>query len=127
MSRFLSTFGVAKPVIGMVHLGALPGAPLFDAQAGLAGLVDAARADLAALQSAGFDAVMFGNENDRPYEFEVELGEPICDDMRSNLEAMEEFEVEGDHLVRIVAEDMDLGCRRVAYLGFANLPGVTRY
>ena len=72
MSRFLSTFGVAKPIIGMVHLGALPGAPLFDAQAGLAGLVDAARADLAALQSAGFDAVMFGNENDRPYEFEVD-------------------------------------------------------
>jgi D-aminopeptidase len=30
-------------------------------------------------------------------------------------------------LVRIIAEDMDLGFRRVAYLGFANLPGVTRY
>jgi D-amino peptidase len=62
-----------------------------------------------------------------PYEFEVELGEPICDDMRRNLETMEEFEIEGDRLVRIIAEDMDLGFRRVAYLGFANLPGVTRY
>ena len=51
----------------------------------------------------------------------------ICDEMRSNLETMEEFEVEGDQLVRIIAEDMDLGFRRVAYLGFANLPGVTRY
>ena len=30
------------------------------------------RADLEALQTAGFDAVMFGNENDRPYEFEVD-------------------------------------------------------
>ncbi|WP_170473232.1 BtpA/SgcQ family protein [Ruegeria arenilitoris] len=72
MSKFLNAFGVAKPVIGMVHLGALPGAPLFDAERGLDGLVDDARADLTALQVAGFDAVMFGNENDRPYEFEVD-------------------------------------------------------
>ncbi len=72
MSKFLNAFGVAKPVIGMVHLGALPGAPLFDASRGLEGLVEDARADLAALQAAGFDAVMFGNENDRPYEFDVD-------------------------------------------------------
>jgi hypothetical protein len=25
-----------------------------------------------ALQGAGFDAIMFGNENDRPYEFDVD-------------------------------------------------------
>ena len=56
----------------MVHLGALPGSPLHDAEAGLAGLVDGARQDLKALQAAGFDAVMFGNENDRPYEFKVD-------------------------------------------------------
>lgn len=72
MSRFFNTFGVAKPVIGMVHLGALPGAPLYDPDAGLTGLIEAARADLHALQAAGFDAVMFGNENDRPYEFDVD-------------------------------------------------------
>jgi membrane complex biogenesis BtpA family protein len=56
----------------MVHLGALPGAPLHDAGAGLEGLVEGARRDLRALQAAGFDAVMFGNENDRPYEFRVD-------------------------------------------------------
>ena len=39
---------------------------------GLEGLVDAAARDLEALQAAGFDAVMFGNENDRPYEFAVD-------------------------------------------------------
>ena len=72
MAVFAEVFGTAKPVIGMVHLGALPGAPLFDASAGLEGLVRAARADLLALQAAGFDAVMFGNENDRPYEFAVD-------------------------------------------------------
>ena len=73
LSKFLSTFGVAKPVIAMVHLGALPGTPLFDAESGLEGLIEGARADLAALQTAGFDAVMFGNENDRPYEFDVDI------------------------------------------------------
>lgn len=72
MDRFRSIFGDVRPVIGMVHLGALPGAPLHDARAGLEGLVESARADLAALQAAGFDAVMFGNENDRPYELKVD-------------------------------------------------------
>jgi membrane complex biogenesis BtpA family protein len=56
----------------MVHLNALPGSPLYDAEAGIAGIVAGARADLLALQAAGFDAVMFGNENDRPYEFRVD-------------------------------------------------------
>lgn len=72
MTRFQALFGVAKPVIGMVHLGALPGSPLHDKEAGLDALVANARADLQALQAAGFDAVMFGNENDRPYEFDVD-------------------------------------------------------
>jgi membrane complex biogenesis BtpA family protein len=72
MERFRKVFGTAKPVIGMVHLGALPGSPLHNATTGLEGLVTAARADLMALQAAGFDAVMFGNENDRPYEFDVD-------------------------------------------------------
>ena len=72
MSNFKWVFGAAKPVIAMVHLGALPGSPLYDADAGIAGLLAGARADLMALQRAGFDAIMFGNENDRPYEFAVD-------------------------------------------------------
>lgn len=56
-----------KTVIGMVHLGALPGTPLYDAAGGFNRLLDDAIADLEALQAAGIDAVMFGNENDRPY------------------------------------------------------------
>ncbi len=73
MGNFQAVFGGGKPVIGMVHLGALPGAPLHDAAAGLSGLIEGARADLRALQAAGFDAVMFGNENDRPDEFKVDM------------------------------------------------------
>ena len=68
-ANFERVFGHRKPVIGMVHIGALPGTPLFEPALDL---VAGARADLLALQDAGFDAVMFGNENDRPYEFEVD-------------------------------------------------------
>ncbi len=67
--NFVNVFGTVKPVVAMVHLGALPGTPLYDAGRGLDGIVDWAKSDLTGLQAAGFDAIMFGNENDRPYEF----------------------------------------------------------
>lgn len=72
MNRFRTVFGERKPVIAMVHLPPLPGTPLYDAELGVAGIVEAARRDLRALQAADVDAVMFGNENDRPYELEVD-------------------------------------------------------
>ena len=71
-SNYSRVFGRVKPVIAMVHLAASPGAPLFDSQAGIEGVVEGARKDLKALQAAGFDAVMFGNENDRPYELKAD-------------------------------------------------------
>ncbi|WP_163264251.1 BtpA/SgcQ family protein [Chelativorans alearense] len=70
--KFRRLFKTAKPVIAMVHLGALPGSPLYDAEGGVEALVAGAAKDLDALQRAGVDAVMFGNENDRPYEFAVD-------------------------------------------------------
>ncbi|HZD54360.1 MAG TPA: BtpA/SgcQ family protein [Woeseiaceae bacterium] len=70
--KFRKVFGAVKPIIAMVHLGALPGSPLHDAEGGLEALIDGAAKDLDALQKAGVDAVMFGNENDRPYEFDVD-------------------------------------------------------
>ena len=70
--RFRNVFGAVKPIVAMVHCGALPGTPLYDPARGLDGLVEDAAKDLHALQAAGFDAVMFGNENDRPYEFDVD-------------------------------------------------------
>jgi membrane complex biogenesis BtpA family protein len=56
-----------KVVISMVHIGALPGTPLYDADGGLAKLIDGAARDVEALQAGGVDSIMFGNENDRPY------------------------------------------------------------
>jgi D-amino peptidase len=62
-----------------------------------------------------------------PYEFEVELRKPAPDAMRENLASLEGFQLLEDTLVRVTAPDMDLGFRRVAYLGYADRAGVTRH
>jgi membrane complex biogenesis BtpA family protein len=72
LNNFKKLFGDTKPVIAMVHLNALPGSPLYDQAGGVEAIVEAARKDLKALQDADVDAVMFGNENDRPYELKVD-------------------------------------------------------
>ena len=65
--RFGKIFPDGKPLIAMAHLPPLPGTPLYDAERGMAGLIEAVRMDLDILLQAGFDAVMFCNEGDRPY------------------------------------------------------------
>lgn len=60
-----------KVVIAMAHIGALPGAPLYDADGGLDKLIEGVLADIEKLQAGGVDAIMFGNENDRPYVFKA--------------------------------------------------------
>ncbi|HEY5647041.1 MAG TPA: M55 family metallopeptidase [Pseudomonadales bacterium] len=62
-----------------------------------------------------------------PYEFEVEMRQPIGEAMRANLAPLEGFTILDERLVRVTAPDMDLGFRRVAYLGYADRPGVTRH
>ena len=61
------TFGSRKPVIGMVHFRPLPGSPHYEAEGGVDAIVEAAAADIDKLQAGGIDALMFGNEGDRPY------------------------------------------------------------
>lgn len=56
------------PLVAMAHVPALPGTPLYDAEGGVDGLVEHVRRDVDVLVDAGFDAVMFCNENDRPYQ-----------------------------------------------------------
>ena len=56
-----------KTVVAMVHLPALPGSPDYNPVVGMNKILDAVMSDLEALQSGGVDAVMFGNEFDRPY------------------------------------------------------------
>lgn len=59
----------AKVVIAMAHIGALPGTPLYDADGGMERLIEGVARDVEQLQKGGVHAIMFGNENDRPYRF----------------------------------------------------------
>lgn len=61
-------FGVEKPAIAMAHLPPLPGTPLYDEAGGPDALVESVRRDVEILTRTGFDAVLFCNEGDRPYQ-----------------------------------------------------------
>jgi membrane complex biogenesis BtpA family protein len=65
------TFGVRKPVIAMLHLPGLPGRPWHDVAAGMDRAVEIVGRDLAVLQDAGVDGVLFCNEQDLPYQLKV--------------------------------------------------------
>jgi membrane complex biogenesis BtpA family protein len=60
-----ATFGRQQPIIGMVHLDALPGAPQFDGDR--EAVIEHARADARALEAGGVDGVMVENFGDAPF------------------------------------------------------------
>jgi hypothetical protein len=60
-------YGTRKPIIAMIHFAPLPGAPLYDKDGGMERIVELAARDIESLQAGGVDAMMFGNEGDRPY------------------------------------------------------------
>ncbi len=68
---FPRIFGVNKPIIGMVHLLGLPGAPKYDSKTGIEGNLEWAMSDAMTLQKGGVNAVMFCNEFDVPYAKKV--------------------------------------------------------
>lgn len=69
---FQQLFGRAKPIIAMAHVPALPGTPRYNAEAGVDGMIEAMRGDIGHLIAGGVDAIMFCNEDDRPYVFRAE-------------------------------------------------------
>ena len=72
MSIVKELFGKEKPIIGMVHFPPLPGSPLYNDDKGIDYILERVRHDLNALQNGGIDAVMFCNENDRPYKLNAD-------------------------------------------------------
>ncbi|MDZ4719794.1 MAG: BtpA/SgcQ family protein [Roseiflexaceae bacterium] len=64
MNRFKSLFPQPKPIIGMISLPPLPGYPAFHT---IEALIDAALADLEALQRGGAHGVLIENDFDQPH------------------------------------------------------------
>ena len=71
MSWLQEVFAIDKPVIGMAHFPALPGTPRYDERGGMAHLYESIAADVQALQAGGVHGILFCNEDDRPYVWQV--------------------------------------------------------
>lgn len=71
MDKHKEIFKTDTPMIGCVHLMALPGTPYYDPSIPFEAHVERAIREAKALQEGGFDAIIFANEGDRPYQFEV--------------------------------------------------------
>ncbi|MDR5701374.1 BtpA/SgcQ family protein [Agromyces aerolatus] len=67
MTIIQDLFGKSKAIIAMAHLPALPGYPLYDEKGGIDAIRDRVARDVSVLAASGVDAVLFCNENDRPY------------------------------------------------------------
>lgn len=71
MSWLKDLFSTERPIIGLLHLRPLPGDPFFGSGDTIQGVIDAACADLLALQEGGVDGVLVTNEFSLPYEKKV--------------------------------------------------------
>jgi membrane complex biogenesis BtpA family protein len=67
-------FDSPKPIIGMIHAPAFPGAPRFDAQAGVRSVYDVAVREAHALAEAGVDGVIVENGWDVPFLPPAKIG-----------------------------------------------------
>lgn len=66
-------FPVVKPVIGVIHLKALPGAPRYDGQP-MRDVFAAAVCDARALADGGVDGIMVENASDMPFSRPEDIG-----------------------------------------------------
>lgn len=65
MQKFKSIFKVGKPIIGMIHLKALPGTPKFNDS--IDEIINAAINEVEIYKKAGIDALAIENMHDVPY------------------------------------------------------------
>lgn len=65
MQKFKSIFKTTKPVIGMIHLKALPGTPKYTSNASY--IIEKALEEAVIYKNAGIDAIMIENMHDVPY------------------------------------------------------------
>lgn len=75
-SALHSIFGVAKPLIGDIHLLPLPGTPRYRGEP-LSAIVERACADAEAFAAGGMDGVMVENHGDIPFLKPGEIGPEI--------------------------------------------------
>jgi len=71
MDWLKSVFGTEKVVIASLYLPPLPGSPDYSPGTPPRGLISAARREVENLVAGGMDAIVFGNQQDRPWKVGV--------------------------------------------------------
>ncbi len=71
LEKHREIFKTDKPIIGCVHLMAMPGTPYYDATVTIEQQIERAKREAKILMDLGYDALVFANEGDRPYLTEV--------------------------------------------------------
>ncbi|MBV9910441.1 MAG: hypothetical protein JOY52_23040, partial [Hyphomicrobiales bacterium] len=66
-------FPVPKPIIGVIHLPALPGAPRYDGQK-MSEIYAAAEVDAKTLSEGGIDGIILENASDMPFARPEHIG-----------------------------------------------------
>ena len=74
---FLDIFETSKPIIGMVHLKALPGTAAYNEKKGMAWIVDHAVSEARKLEAGGIDGIQIENQFDKPFCRPEEIGPEI--------------------------------------------------
>jgi membrane complex biogenesis BtpA family protein len=144
--RFADVFGTSKPIIGMVHLKPLPGAPRYDSGTGMGRIIETALEDAEALVSGGIDALQVENQWDRPFQKSEDVGfetvaaiAAVIERLKSRFEIPMGVTVHLNAVRQAVAIAVATGCRWVrafemanAYISNAGIveaagPAATRY
>lgn len=71
---FYDIFKTKKPIIGMVHLRALPGSPGYDRTGGMDRIIEHALDEAARLVEGGVDALQVENQFDKPFLKNRDIG-----------------------------------------------------
>lgn len=78
-SKYTLIFGTGRPIIGMVHLRALPGSPGYNKEKGMAWIIDHALDEASRLIKGGIDAIQIENQFDKPFLKSDDIGwETVC-------------------------------------------------
>ena len=67
MAEHKKRFGCDKPIVGCLHLRALPGTPMWDRNYSIEEHIDDLKREAHILMDLGFDGAVFANEADYPY------------------------------------------------------------
>ena len=127
ISRLQAVFGTRKPIVGMVHLGPLPGSARYDAELGMNAITEKAVNEAKQLEQGGVDGAMVENQWDRPFLKGGEIGYETVASMAAAIQSIRRecklplgVNVHLNGVCQALAIAVATGCRWVRAFELAN-------